>query len=510
MKRTEFSRVTPEEAGIKSTDILSYIQRLEQSETEMHGIQIMRKDVICAEAWWSPYAPGIRHGLQSLTKTYTATAVGIAYTRGLLGLDERVIDIFPDEAPSASSENLRSLTVRDVLCMGCGMDEMPPPSKDWIRNFLAVPVNHVPGTAFMYNSTGSTLLGAMVRRRAKTTLHQFLGEHLFAKIGIDADNFRWLRMPDGMEIGGGGGFATTEDNLRLMRLYAMGGLWEGKRILAEDYVRLAIAKQNDSSSEVKVNPPAKDNFLGYGFQIWMCKPEGTYRADGAMGQFAIVCPQKDLIISINETAANAIWAQKTLDITWDFIAEIDGAPGKPLPPNPEAAAFLSQYLVTRALPRPTYNGGFLSKKTFNGKRYFIQSGVFSFHAGIFGAMTGNKAENVVKSLSFVFDETGCNVTYTSADGDRTIRIATDGSRFLNTVGNTEDPMPHVYCSGWWENDHTFAARFRWIESCFEKESIFTFHGDEKLSIKAKTVTGFVFGAGDETTAAATVHETDTK
>ena len=47
-------------------------------------------------------------------------------------------------------------------------------------------------------------------------------------------------MPDGMEVGGGGLFATTEDNFRLMKLYADGGVWEGERILAEDYVRLAV------------------------------------------------------------------------------------------------------------------------------------------------------------------------------------------------------------------------------------------------------------------------------
>lgn len=77
------------------------------------------------EGWWSPYAPGIRHGQQSHSKTYAATAIGIAYTEGLLKLDERLIDIFPEEAPENPSENLKLLTIHDVLCMGCGMDEMP-------------------------------------------------------------------------------------------------------------------------------------------------------------------------------------------------------------------------------------------------------------------------------------------------------------------------------------------------------------------------------------------------
>jgi hypothetical protein len=481
---------------------LHYIQELEKSGTEMHGIQIMRKDGICAEAWWTPYAPGIRHGLQSLTKTYAATAVGIAYTQGLLKLDEQVIDIFPDEAPSSPSENLKRLRVRDVLCMGCGMDEMPRPSKDWIRDFLATPINHVPGTAFMYNSTGSSLLGAMVCRKSKTTLHKFLAENLFDKIGIDADNFRWLFMPDGIEVGGGGGFATTEDNLRLIKLYAQGGVWEGERILSEDYVKLAVKKQNDSSTEEKVNPPANDNFLGYGFQIWMCKPEGTYRADGAMGQFAIACPQKGIIISINETAANAVWAQKTLDITWNFIALIGSFGVKPLEPNHEAAASLNKYLSSRTLPRPAWGGYSPLKKEVSGKHYIIREGTFDFHTGMLFMMTENVPKTIISALSFDFDETGCNLVCTINGKEIALRIATDGSRFLNTAGSSGDPMPHVYCSGSWKNEHTFIIRFRWIESCFEKESVFVFGENGKISIKTKTITGIVFGSGDETTALA--------
>ena len=225
MQRKEFERVAPEAVGIRSAAIERFVDQLESGFTEMHGLMIMRHGKVCAEGWWSPYAPGLRHGLQSLTKTYAATAVGIAYTEGLLKLEDRIIDIFPDEAPQDPSENLQKLTVRDVLCMGCGMDTMPRPTKDWIRDFLATPVDHVPGTTYMYNSMGSTLLGAIVRKLTGEGLHEYLTPRLFDKIGIDADNLRWMCMPDGMEVGGGGLFSTTENNLRLMKLYADGGVW---------------------------------------------------------------------------------------------------------------------------------------------------------------------------------------------------------------------------------------------------------------------------------------------
>ena len=78
MNRTEFERVTPEEVGLSSKAIERFVDQLESGFTEMHGLMIMRHGKICTEGWWAPYAPGLRHGLQSLSKTYAATAVGIA------------------------------------------------------------------------------------------------------------------------------------------------------------------------------------------------------------------------------------------------------------------------------------------------------------------------------------------------------------------------------------------------------------------------------------------------
>lgn len=93
MKRREFERTTPEAVGLRSEDIEWLLDELESGFTEMHGLMIMRHGKVCAEGWWAPYGPGVRHGLQSLSKTYAATAVGIACTEGLLHLDDKVIDI---------------------------------------------------------------------------------------------------------------------------------------------------------------------------------------------------------------------------------------------------------------------------------------------------------------------------------------------------------------------------------------------------------------------------------
>ena len=456
MNRKEFERVTPESVGIPSKVINRLLDKLESGFTEPHGLMIMRHGKICAEGWWAPFAPGIRHGLQSHTKTYAATAVGIAYTEGLLKLEDRIIDIFPEEAPKNPSENLKKLTVRDVLCMGCGMDAMPFPSKNWIKEFLATPVNHVPGTTYMYNSMGSTLLGAIVRKLTGLGLHDYLKPRLFDKIGIDADNLRWLCMPDGMEVGGGGLLATTEDNLRLMKLYADKGVWENERILSEEYVKLATSLQNESATEEANNPEAKDNFVGYGFQIWMCRPKGVYRADGAMGQFTIVVPDKELIIAITENASGAHWAQKTLDTMWEFLEEIPEE--EVLTPEEEAFRDLERRMKMLALPVPDFAPFGPLPQKINHVRYQVTEPGFIIDGAAFTAfMSGEEKPKGIEEFEFAFDNGECKITYLQQGKENTRTIATDGTCCYNKIGN--QAISVALMSGAWVKEDCFSAYY---------------------------------------------------
>ncbi|MDF2941868.1 MAG: hypothetical protein K0S01_726 [Herbinix sp.] len=473
MKRKKFECVTPESVGIPSEAIERLLDKLESGFTEPHGLMIMRHGKVCAQGWWTPYAPGIRHGLQSHTKTYAATAVGIAYTEGLLRLEDRVIDIFKEEAPENPSENLQKLTIRDVLCMGCGMDTMPAPTKDWIREFLATPVNHVPGTTYMYNSTGSTLLGAIVRKLTGLGLHDYLKPRLFDKIGIDADNLRWIYMPDGMEVGGGGLYATTEDNLRLMKLYADNGLWEGERILSEDYVKKASTLQNESATEEANNPLAKDNFLGYGFQIWMCKPEGVYRADGAMGQFTIVVPDKDMIIAITENASGSHWAQTTLDTMWEFLDEIPMEKG--LTENQAASEKLNRRLRMLSLPAPIFSPYSEYSEKINGLVY--QVGVDSFLldnsvASVAAFMGGAALPKGIEEFRFDFGKEGCSFNYLQGGESKSVAIGIDGAYRYNKLGNGAVSVA-LMCGAWTE-EHVFQLTIRWVETCNHQKINFMF------------------------------------
>ena len=483
LNRKEFMRVTPESVGIDSGDIEWLLDRLESGFTEPHGLMIMRHGKICAEGWWNPYAPGIRHGLQSHSKTYAATAIGIAYTEGIVKLDERIIDIFPEYAPEQPSENLKRLTVHDVLCMGCGMDEMPMATEHWIRDFLHTPVNHTPGTTYMYNSVGSSILSAIIVKKTGMSMHEYLKPRLYDKIGIFSDNHRWMKMPDGCEVGGGGLFATTEDNLRLMKLYADGGVWEGERILDDEYVKRATTLQNESATEAKNNPLAKDNFVGYGYQIWMCRPNGVYRADGAMGQFTIVVPDKDMIIAITENASGAHWAQTTLDVMWEFLERIEKHPAKA--ENTEKSECLKNRMGRLALPNPKYAPYSPIAANIEGRQWKVIDGDFYMEdVGVAQHMSGCEMPQPIDVFCFHFTSDEIVMDWENREEKERLVIATDGSRRHNTLPGRL--ISQVLLSGAWISENKLEVKARYIETCKEETLLFTFE-EKKLKITNSTM-----------------------
>lgn len=471
MHKQPFERTTPESVGLASSAIECFLDTLEASGAEPHGLMIIRHGKVAVEGWWRPYAPGIRHGCQSLTKTYAATAVGLAYDEGLLQLEDRVVDIFPEYVPPDPSEYLLQMTVRDVLRMGTGMTSMPHlGDPEWIRGFFATPLAHAPGTAFYYNSAGSSLLGAIVRKLTGQGLIDYLTPRLFDLIGIDSANLKWLTHADGLENGGGGLFATTEDNARLMLLYLQQGVWDGKQVLSREWVRQATSRQIDSLED----PGIPDCRLGYGFQLWMCKPAGVYRADGAFGQYSIVFPDLDMVVAISETAALGAGAQRTLDIVWDVLLPAVGAP---LPEDPAACGALQSRLSRLALPMPRCNPASPLLEGDTAWAFRLQENTASIDPGMYTLFTGRNIRGI-ETLGLAFARQTCQLSWRMAGADYQLLLGLDGLPRLNDYLTATGIPEMVLGSGAWSADDLFEADVRFIETCFRKTISFAFEHDQ--------------------------------
>ena len=145
----------------------------------------MRHGQVIAEGWWKPEAADKPHVLNSLSKSFNSSAVGLAIAEGKLSLDDPVLKFFPDDAPADPSDNLKAMTVRDLLTMTCGHDTEPKASGGGpsVKQFLAHPVPHPPGTHFQYNTMGAYTLSAIVTKVTGQTSLEYLKPRLFATAG---------------------------------------------------------------------------------------------------------------------------------------------------------------------------------------------------------------------------------------------------------------------------------------------------------------------------------------
>ena len=92
MKKT-LKRTSPEQHGISSQRTEKLLRELHSLGNEVHGFLLsVDGDVIC-ESFTEPYAPNIPHSCHSLGKSYTATAVGLAVTQGLVSVEDHIVDI---------------------------------------------------------------------------------------------------------------------------------------------------------------------------------------------------------------------------------------------------------------------------------------------------------------------------------------------------------------------------------------------------------------------------------
>ena len=303
-------RSTPERQGISSSDILDFVDTADQQIDTMNSFMLVRHGFVVAEGWWGPYDAATPHILYSLSKSFTSTAVGLAIGEGKLSLDDEVLKFFPEDAPAEPSANLKAMRVRDLLRMATGNQTEASRTNDvpWTRAFLAHPVPFKPGSHFLYNSPATYMLSAIVQKVTGMTVLDYLKPRLFEPLGID--NPRWVASPQGITAGAYGLSLRTEDIASFGQLYLQKGKWKGKQLVPSQWVEEATARQTSNGSS-----PNSDWDQGYGYQFWRSR-HNTYRGDGAFGQYCMVIPEFDAVVTITSGVRDM---QSVMNLVWNKL-----------------------------------------------------------------------------------------------------------------------------------------------------------------------------------------------
>lgn len=282
----------------------NYIEALKTENTGVESVALWQDGEFKLVHRFVPAGPRL---IYSHTKSFISTAAGIAIDEGLLTLNTTVFDLFPEYESIITDERVKNITLRDFLTMSSGfggaflmsanrrkLEGYP----DYVGYMLAKELAYKSGDRFVYSNADTHLAGCMVQKACGMPLLQYCCNKIFTP--LDMGFPAWETDPNGTAFGGSGLYLDITEMIKLGILYLNKGIYNGKRIVSEDWVKQAGSKQIDTGHPEPWH-------CGYGYQFWMVgQRENAFRADGAYGQFSIILPDKNAVLAVQCSEQNDV------------------------------------------------------------------------------------------------------------------------------------------------------------------------------------------------------------
>ncbi len=394
-----FKKATPESAGIDSKNVLKLLKTLDEHNIPMHSLLIARGDKLFFEGYWKPFKENENHRMYSQTKSYVGIAVSQLAADGVISLDDKIIDYFPEYLPKEIHPYLAEQTIEHMLNMHTCFTDCNWFSNhggDRIKYYFSMKPVRYPGTTFYYDSTGSFILGALVEKITGKAFLDYLKEKALNKIGFSASS-KVLTCPGGFAWGDSALLCTTKDMLLFGRLLANKGEWNGEQLLSREAVEKSVAFTVTSQNY----GATKNNEQGYGRQIWRTYND-SFCFLGMHGQFMIYNPKTDIIMASTAGFYRGGSATTKEVLFSNFFNNIVETAKEPLPENASFSE-LTDYTEKLNLTVVLGENNSSLKDKINGKTF--------------------KAENNpmgITEFTLSFNEDSGEFNYTNATGNKTI------------------------------------------------------------------------------------------
>jgi CubicO group peptidase (beta-lactamase class C family) len=315
-----------EDVGLDPVPLLALLDLVSATpDHAIHSLLIFKDRKLVLEEYWEgvdlapeTLAPVERnfdretlHYVASVSKSITSLLAGVSIDRGVVGgVSDSLFQFFPEYSDLRTEEN-GGITLEHLLSFTSGLEWNefvygfgdPRDShyqmfntQDPVGFLLGRPQTSTPGARFHYNSGDTNLLGEVVRRASHSqTLIDFAEDYLFTLLGIET--YEWLRFGSAPEVAfaSGGVSLRPRDMGKLGLLMLAGGVWEGARVVSQEWV-------DRSTSPAILFSTTHPTLYAYGYNWWLGRfPLGDHLVDYALamgwgGQLVYVIPQVEMVI----------------------------------------------------------------------------------------------------------------------------------------------------------------------------------------------------------------------
>jgi CubicO group peptidase (beta-lactamase class C family) len=263
------------------------------------SILIVRDGILVGEEYFYGYGPNDLFPIASCTKSVSSLLVGLAIQEGLIpDVEEPLLTFFPEYREVAAT-GWERLTLEHLLTMSLALDWTREEAEtrhgtgpDAFRQILARKIAGRPGEDWAYVSMNVNLLAGVLRHATGEHAEAFAARTLFGPLGITEWNWDPMKT-EGFNLMDGSLRLKPRDMARIGVMVANGGEWQGRRIVAEEWIQTSI----------RSHLPAGDAEWGYGYLWWTrsapVRAGGSVHAVLANGwgsQFIILFPELDLVI----------------------------------------------------------------------------------------------------------------------------------------------------------------------------------------------------------------------
>lgn len=300
---------TPGEQGLDAA-LLAELYFDAAAMPNLYGLLVIKNGYLIGERYFNGWEPERKAKLQSVTKSYTSSLVGIALEQGhLKSLDQKMIDFFPEFADEITDARKNQITIRHLLQMRAGYpwEESDPELFKILyagfrpRYLVQFPLESDPGTQFAYSNLSSHLLSVILSRAIKTDLKTYAQTYLFSPISSELG--AWTKDWAGNYLGHAEMHVSARDVAKFGLLYLNDGQYEGKQVVPSSWVNESLKMYSEKVNTAGLNLGKVGRYfrdVGYGYQWWSPRV-GAYRfnlAWGHGGQLVVLLKAHNMVVTV--------------------------------------------------------------------------------------------------------------------------------------------------------------------------------------------------------------------